>query len=286
MASTSGRTQNAFQRFFRANFSPSFLYPLKGIWYFASHRYLHPLLRSRIIPLTILATAILVILFLVAYLPIVAFLALFHFNGSAWVNATFFILATGNLLIALLFEAMFVDHTQVDIFDAVMVSEGFEHLVKNRRPVADDIDESDPVKRLGPREKGAIFAPFSIRQIIEFVILLPLNFVPFAGVPLFLLLTGYRAGPLLARRYHTLKGFNKKERQQFISGKGRKWEYTWFGTVYLILQLVPVLSMVFLLTSAAGSALWSVRIEQENVDVERQPDEEGDLPPAYEDSLV
>ena len=71
------------------------------------------------------------------------------------------------------------------VFDSVMIAEGYEHLVRNRRPVADDIDESDPVKRLGKREKGATFAPFSFRQIIELIILLPLNFVPFVGVPLF-----------------------------------------------------------------------------------------------------
>jgi len=223
----------------------------------------------------------LVVLFLTAYLPVVAFLALFHYKGSAWVNGTFFILGIGTLLISLLFEALFVDHTQVDIFDAVMIAEGYEHLVKNRRPVAEDIDESDPVKRLGARDKGAQFAPFSIRQILELIILLPLNFVPFVGVPLFLLLTGLRAGPLLNWRYFALKEFTKKDRNNFIRAKKRRYEYMWFGTVYMILQLIPGLSMLFLLTSAAGSALWAVHIEQESMPIERDEDEE--LPPNYTD---
>lgn len=34
-----------------------------------------------------------------------------------------------------------------------------------------------------------------------------------------------------------------------------------FGTIALLLQLVPVLSMFFLLTSAAGSALWVADLE-------------------------
>ncbi|KAK5168797.1 uncharacterized protein LTR77_006106 [Saxophila tyrrhenica] len=248
--------------FWRANFSPAFIYPIKGIWYFATHRYLHPL---------------------APYLPIVAFLAIFHVNkGSAWVNATFFVLGIGTLLISILFEALFVDHTQVDIFDAVMIAEGYEHLVKHRRPVSEDIDESDPVKRLGAREKGAQFAPFSFRQIIEFAVLLPLNFVPFVGVPLFLLATGYRAGPLLNWRYYALKGFTRKERNTFIKSKKRRWEYMWFGSIYMVLQLIPVLSIFFLLTSAAGSALWSVHIERESGDNLVNEDEE-DLPPAYTD---
>ena len=37
--------------------------------------------------------------------------------------------------------------------------------------------------------------------------------------------------------------------------------YTGFGMVALALQLVPVLSMFFLLTTAAGSALWVVKME-------------------------
>lgn len=254
------------KRFIRANFTPSVLYPFKGFYYFASYRYLHPLLRSRLLPLTVLSTAILAILFLAAYLPIVAFLALFHFTGSAWLNATFIILEVGNLVIALVFEALFVDHTQVDIFDAVMIAEGYEHLVKTRREVSEDIDESDPVKRLGTREQGATFAPFSFRQLLEFAIFLPLNFIPFVGVPLFLLLTGYRAGPLLNWRYFALKGWTKKQRSEFIATKRRRFEYMWFGTCYMVLQLIPVLSMLFLLTSAAGSALWSVRIEREGED--------------------
>ena len=35
-----------------------------------------------------------------------------------------------------------------------------------------------------------------------------------------------------------------------------------FGTIAMLLQLVPMLSMVFLMTSAAGSALWAADIEQ------------------------
>ena len=105
----------------------------------------------------------------------------------------------------ILFEALLVDNTQVDIYDAVMVAEGYEHLVRTRRPITEDIDEADPVRRLGAREKGAKFAPFSFRQIIEFIILLPLNFVPYAGIPLFLLATGYRAGPLINWRYFAVR---------------------------------------------------------------------------------
>ena len=39
--------------------------------------------------------------------------------------------------------------------------------------------------------------------------------------------------------------------------------YVGFGSTALCLQLVPGLSMVFLLTTAAGSALWAADLEKE-----------------------
>jgi len=62
-------------------------------------------------------------------------------------------------------------------------------------------------------------------------VFLPLNFVPWVGVPLFLVLTGYRAGPLLMWRFFALKGFTKKERNVYI--KRRKWSYTWYVQPYM-----------------------------------------------------
>lgn len=162
----------------------------------------------------------------------------------------------------MLFEAFFVDHSQVDCFDAIMVHRGHGELVSSIRQV-DESDELGPLAALGQRDKGAIYAPFSFRQIIEFVLVLPLNLIPVIGVPLFLFLTGYRAGPLLQWRYFKLKGFTKADRNAFIRVKDHRWKYTWFGFTALLLQLIPVLSLLFLFTTAAGSALWAADMEDE-----------------------
>ena len=55
-------------------------------------------------------------LFVFAYLPQVAFLAIFH-GHLAWFNAVFLVLGEGQILIALLFEALLVDETLVNVFD-------------------------------------------------------------------------------------------------------------------------------------------------------------------------
>ena len=146
----------------------------------------------------------------------------------------------------------------------------------------------NPIKMLGKPTISAVYSPFSFRQMAEFIIFLPLNLIPLFGTPAFLVITGARAGPLHHWRYFKLRGLSKKERNAEI--RTRRWKYTWFGTVALLLQLVPVLSMFFLLTTAAGSALWVVKLEEQKRVVRAAEaavvgaDEE--TPPAYTDDPI
>lgn len=161
------------------------------------------------------------ILFLFAYLPQVAFLAIFQGSG-AWVNGSFLVLGEGAAIVAMLFEAFFVDETLVDVFDAVLLNEGFEQLIDRERVLYPDSE--NPVQKLGKPTTSAVYSPFSLRQIIEFVLLLPLNLIPVAGVPMFLILTGYRAGPFHHWRYFQLAGFTKDQRKRFV--RNRQLKYT------------------------------------------------------------
>ena len=94
------------------------LLPLVGIHYFARHRFLWPLMRSRLLPCILLSAFVFITLFLFTYLPQVAFLAIFHSKG-AWLNATFLVLGEGAAITALLFEAFLVDKVLADLFDSV-----------------------------------------------------------------------------------------------------------------------------------------------------------------------
>ena len=237
---------------------------MQGIYYFIVHRFLWTFLRARLLPIILLSAFIYVNLFLWTYLPQVAVLHIFH-GPAAWVNAAVLVLGEGQVIIALLFEAFLVDETLVDIFDSVLINEGLQDFVLPAGVLYNDAE--DPAKMLGKPTKSAVYSPFSLRQIIEFIIFLPINFIPFVGVPIFLFVTGYRAGPFHHWRYFKLLGLSKKERKQYI--QRRKMKYTWFGTVALMLQLVPVLSMFFLLTSAAGSALWVAKMEKARRERER-----------------
>ncbi|KAI4200555.1 MAG: hypothetical protein LQ346_002354 [Caloplaca aetnensis] len=209
------------------------VFDITGFVYFVAHPFLYPLLRARLLPSLLLSILVFTTLFLWTYLPQVAFLAIFHGRHLAWVNGAFLVLGEGAAITALLFEAFFIDETLVDVFDATLINEGCRDLVSTSRVL--NPDATDPTKELGKPITKAIYSPFSLRQIIEFIVFLPLNFIPVAG-------------------------FTKKERNTYIGN--RKLRYTWFGVVALILQLLPVLSMLFLLTTAAGSALWVAKLEE------------------------
>jgi len=94
----------------------------QGIYFFATHPNFYPLIRSRLLPCTLLSLFVLGTLFTWTYLPQVAFLAIFHGRAGAWLNATFLVLGEGAAITALLFEAFFVDEAMVDVFDAVRTS--------------------------------------------------------------------------------------------------------------------------------------------------------------------
>jgi len=96
--------------------SSSFLYPFKGVYYFLSHPSYYPLFGRRLIPLIFVSILVFGFLFVFTYLPQVAFLAIFH-GHLAWFNAVFLVLGEGQILIALLFEALLVDETLVNVFD-------------------------------------------------------------------------------------------------------------------------------------------------------------------------
>ena len=230
---------------------------LQGFIFFVSRPSFYPLFRARLLPIALVSAFVVTLLFIFAYLPQVALLSIFH-GHAAWLNATVLVLGESSAIVALLFEAFFVDETLVDVFDAVLVGQGLEDLVEQGRVLNRSAENA--VKALGKPTGSAIYSPFSFRQIIEFIVFLPLNFIPFIGVPLFLVITGYRAGPFHHWRYFKLLGLTKKERKEYI--KQRQLKYTWFGIVALMLQLIPVLSMFFLLTTAAGSGLWAVKMEK------------------------
>lgn len=56
-----------------------------------------------------------------------------------------------------------------------------------------------------------------------------------------------------------------------------------FGTIALLLQLIPPFSMFFLMTTAAGAALWATDLENKRQLADQQPSRLGD---GYQDEFA
>ncbi len=140
-----------------------------------------------------------------------------------------------------------------------MIDHGLADLVAPHRILFPGAPNS--VKMLGKPTSRAEYQPWSIVQIVELIVFLPLNLIPYVGTPAFLMITGARLGKLSQYRWYKLRGLSRQETKDEI--RTRTWEYVWFGTVAMILELIPILSFFFLLTTTAGSAMWTARLEEE-----------------------
>lgn len=198
------------------------------------------------------------ILFTFAFLPQFAFLAIFQ-GWSAWFNALVLVLGEGLIIIQGLFEGFFVDEQRVDIFDATLINHSLGYLISPHRICY--FEAPNAVKALGKPTSPAVYTPWSVKQMVELIVFLPLNLIPWVGAPAFILITGSRLGKLAHYRWHKLRGLSKREAKAEI--RKRAWEYLWFGTVAMILELIPVLSLFFLLTTTAGAAMFAVRLAEE-----------------------
>ncbi|KAG5982389.1 hypothetical protein E4U55_001983 [Claviceps digitariae] len=261
-------------------------YPIQGIWFFLRNREFWPLFTGRLLPLSLISFLVYLILFTFAFLPQYAFLAIFH-GWGAWVNAVVLTLGEGLVIIQGLFEGFFVDECRVDVFDATLIKLGLKNLIAPHRILFDDAPTA--VKMLGKPTSSAIYTPWSMIQIVELVVFLPLNLVPYVGTFAFIMITGTRLGKLAHYRWFQLRGLSKAESKQEI--KLLTWEYIWFGTVAMLLELIPVLSFFFLLTTTAGSAIWAARIEDERKRCTADPlivneDVVDEPPPAYSDEIA
>lgn len=147
---------------------------------------------------------------------------------------------------------------------------------------------------LGKPTDRAEYNPWSLIQIVELVVFLPLNLIPYVGAPAFIMITGTRVGKLSHHRWYQLRGLDKKQQKKEIGS--RAWDYVWFGTVAMVLELIPVLSFFFLLTTTAGSALWVANMERHGrapqagargfEDHDVLAEREDEAPPAYHDDPV
>ncbi|KAI4133416.1 MAG: hypothetical protein LQ347_002184 [Umbilicaria vellea] len=238
--------------------SGAYLYPLRGIYYFLAHRSLWKPLTSKLIPTMSLGLGITAFMFVFTYLPQAALMA-FTNGPLAAVSAALLVLSESSTLFTIFSKTFLIQDALVDTFDGVLVSKNTTELVSGGRQIKAG---SDPMAKLGKLVKTP-FAKFTPSALIRYFMYLPLNFIPVVGTVMFVILQGRRAGPAAHQRYFQLKGWNDTQRQKHI--EDNKAAYTSFGIAAILLELVPVGSILFAFTNTVGAALWAADMEKGNV---------------------
>ncbi|KAL2134200.1 hypothetical protein VTI74DRAFT_765 [Chaetomium olivicolor] len=234
--------------------SGSYLYPIKGIFYFFTHPELWKPLRSRLIPYLTLYSGVLGSMFFFTYLPQLAIMA--FVNGPLAVFTTaFLILNESATITSIVSKNYLLQDAILDTFDGTLVAKNTANIVAEGRELK---TRGDSIQRLGKALKKP-FSRFSINELIRYVMYLPLNFVPVVGTVAFILLRGRSRGNAVHDRYFQLKGWPTSRKSQWL--QEHKGPYTAFGTVATLLETVPVASIVFSFTNTVGAALWAADIE-------------------------
>ncbi|EJT68410.1 hypothetical protein GGTG_14011 [Gaeumannomyces tritici R3-111a-1] len=234
--------------------SGSYLYPIKGIFYFFSHRALWKPFLSRIGPTLAVSAGVTVPMFIFTYLPQLAILV--WVNGPLAVFTTvLLVLNESSTITSIIARNFIMQDALLDTFDGTLVARGATGVVKEGRELQPG---SDPIGKLGKVLKSP-FDRFSPKAILRYLIHLPLNFIPVVGTVIFILLQGRARGQSVHDRYFQLKSWGKERRSAWIQAHAGS--YTAFGFVATLLEMVPVASLLFSCTNAVGAALWAADIE-------------------------
>ncbi|KAF1344852.1 hypothetical protein BDV97DRAFT_362665 [Delphinella strobiligena] len=239
--------------------SGAYLYPLKGIIYYATHQALWQPLASKLLPTLGLGLSVFTGMFFFTYLPQAAVLAIF--NGPlAAVSAALLVMSESSTIFNVMARALLVEDSLIDTFDGTLLSKGETSLVSNDRQIKSG---SNPIARLG-KMAAKPFAKFTPSAIIRYFMYLPLNFIPVVGTVMFVLLQGKRRGPASHARYFQLKGMSKQRREEWV--EKRQGAYTSFGTIATLLEMVPIAGILFAFTNTTGAALWAAELEKTSND--------------------
>ncbi|KAK5084117.1 hypothetical protein LTR70_007870 [Exophiala xenobiotica] len=235
--------------------SRAYLYPIKGVLYFLSHRDLWRPLMSKLAAVLTTSIGVTTLMFAVAFVPQMAIMA-FTSGPAAAISAALLTLSESSTITNLISRSFFLDEALVDTFDGTLMKQDCTNLVSGGRQIQSG---GDSMARLGKMIKKP-FAKFTPNAIIRYLMYLPLNFIPVVGTAIFIILQGKRAGPTAHQRYFQLKEWNQRQREAHV--EQNRGGYTSFGLTATLLEMVPFVSLFFIFTNSVGAALWAADLEK------------------------
>ncbi|KAJ3492678.1 hypothetical protein NLG97_g5219 [Lecanicillium saksenae] len=230
---------------FEAMKSRAYLYPLKGIVYFISHRSLWKPFLSRLGPLLALSAGVVGSMFAFTYLPQLAVLV--FVNGPlAVVSTVLLVLSESSAVINTIARGWLLQDAILDTFDGTLVSRNATAVVSEGRELK---AAGDPMKRLGKVLRSP-FEKFSPKAMIRYLMYLPLNFIPIVGTVAFVFLQGRARGRSVHERYFQLKKWSNSQKNSWLNT--HLGAYTSFGLVATVLEMIPIVNIFFTYTNTGN----------------------------------
>ncbi|TPX14453.1 uncharacterized protein E0L32_005417 [Thyridium curvatum] len=234
--------------------SRAWLYPIKGIVYFAIHRDLWKPLLSRLLPHLALSVSVVAGMFVFTYIPQLSILV--FVNGPvAVVTTVLLVLNESSTIVNIISRNFLIQDALLDTFDGTLVAKNETGVVSEGRQLKSG---GDSIQRLGKILKSP-FEKFSPKALIRYIMYLPLNFIPIVGTVLFILMQGRGRGNMVHGRYFQLKKWSSSQISSWLHQ--HRGPYTAFGTVATLLEMIPFASIFFSFTNTVGAALWAADIE-------------------------
>jgi len=266
--------------------SRSYIYPIKGIYYFLRYPDLSRPLRSKLAPVIGTAVSVTASMFAFTYVPQAAVMALV--SGPLAVFSTILlVLSESATLTHVLSRGLFIDDAMIDTFDGTLMHRDQSDLVAQGRQLKPRTTAGDVMDRMGKVLKVP-FARFNITAMLRYFLYLPLNFIPVVGPLVYIFIQARKFGPNAHARYFQLKGMNKRQREEFVEQRAAM--YTAFGIPAQLLEMIPFLGILFSFTNTVGAALFAADLEKSTsrpaVATPPAPTQQtmpSDDPPAYED---
>ncbi|KAF9886094.1 hypothetical protein FE257_012029 [Aspergillus nanangensis] len=243
--------------------SGAYLYPVKGLFYFATHKPLWRPLLSRASQTITLGLGVTTTMFFFTYIPQMTIMAFTSGPLLAPVSAALLVLSESSTITNFLSRSFVLHDALTDTFDGTLVACGQDALVAQGRqvdqPSSASREGADAISRLGKLVKRPM-AKLNPQTILRSLLLLPLNFVPVVGTVVYVFVQGRRFGPVSHERYFQLKGWGGKRSDEWV--EEHKGAYTGLGMASFILEMVPFASLVFAFTNTVGAALWAADLEK------------------------
>ncbi|KAJ5825388.1 hypothetical protein N7474_002526 [Penicillium riverlandense] len=238
--------------------SGAYLYPFKGIIYFATHKDLWDPFISRAGRTISLGMGVTTFMFFFTYVPQLAIMA-FTSGPLAAISAGLLVLTESSTITNILSRSFLGEDALLDTFDGTLIARDQESLVAQGRQIKSRSGGRAAVARLGKTLTRPL-ARMRPQALLRSLIYLPLNLIPVVGTALYVAVQGKRVGPALHARYFQLKGWDSIKQDEWVT-KNRG-AYTGLGIAACMLEMVPFASIFFSFTNTVGAALWAADLEK------------------------